>query len=148
MKTKKYLKLIILGIYAFYVAGLSFSCSGISQTHPIGHNISFASEGKFDSDSILKSKSNLTGNNKDEVKDITTRMESEKSIEIEKRKVLAENYYQAGLKLYQELRFNEAIDILTKALELNPSHEKAGVLLEEARLAQYQFIYIRMVATG
>ena len=133
MKTKKYVKVFIFIICAIYLAGLLFGCSGTSQTSPTSteRDISFASgnNGKITSDS-----------RNERVKDVVNRLEDEKTIEIEKRKVLAENYYQAGLKLYEELKFSEAVDILTKALELNPSHEKAGVLLQEARLAQGEYL--------
>ncbi|MFH0889181.1 MAG: hypothetical protein V1871_08245 [Planctomycetota bacterium] len=133
MKTKKYLKLFIFSICIFYLVELSFGCGGMSQTYPAGRDVSFASENN------QKSTSDLRSSNRDAA-DVLDRFEDEKTVEIEKRKVLAENYYQAGLKLYEELKFNEAIDILAKALELNPSHEKAGVLLEEARLAQGEYL--------
>ncbi|MDI6786974.1 MAG: hypothetical protein QME51_01210 [Planctomycetota bacterium] len=76
----------------------------------------------------------------EEISKVLEKLESAKSVDKEKRKILAENYYEVGLKLYQELRFTESIDVLTKVLELNPDHEKAAVLLEEARLAHGEYL--------
>lgn len=84
----------------------------------------------------------------DELSGALIRLESEKSVDVEKKKVLAGNYYEVGLKLYQELRFVETIDALNKALEFDPSHEKAKVLLEEARLAQGEYLSGEMGAVS
>ena len=84
----------------------------------------------------------------DELTEALRRLESEKSVDMDKKKILAENYYQVGIKLYQELRFSEAIEALNKSLELDSAHEKTKVLLEEARLAQGEYLSGEMGAVS
>ncbi|MBI4713424.1 MAG: hypothetical protein HY762_09035 [Planctomycetes bacterium] len=71
--------------------------------------------------------------------DVLRRLESEKTVEIKEKGTMSESYYQAGFKFYQELKFAEASEALTKALELNPNHDKAQTLLTEIRLSRGEY---------
>ena len=128
-------------------------CGGKSKLQPIVKSPSPApvvaeSENVSDRRRSEESRTPPALNTPDELTESLRRLESEKSVDIEKKKILAENYYQIGLKLYQELRFTEAIDALNKTLELDQTHEKAKVLLEESRLAQGEYLSGEMGAVS
>jgi len=153
MSTKKNYWLI--PVYGVFCSVIIFTdCGGKSKLQPVIKSPAPApivagsenvSEPKHSEESRFQPAST---NTPDELTETLRRLESEKAVDIEKQKILAENYYQVGLKLYQELRFADAIDALKKASELNPSHEKAKVLLEEARLAQGEYLSGEMGAVS
>jgi len=133
---KKYFNFAVAGISFFYfVSVILLGCAGKSQISPEGSRDLNKPDAKTKinrpADSASASASAI---------DAVKRVELDKSVDIEKNKVLAENFYQTGLKFYQELKFSEAINELNQALEIFPEHEKAGVLLEEAMLANGEYL--------
>ena len=76
------------------------------------------------------------------------KMEEDKYRELDEKSRLAEMYYDRGAKFYQELKFAEAQEALTKALEINPDHEKAKQLLEDTKFARGEFTHGEMGAVS
>ncbi|MDI6732877.1 MAG: hypothetical protein QME16_02970, partial [Planctomycetota bacterium] len=68
------------------------------------------------------------------VKDIMAELEKEKSIKMQENEFIAQKYYEMALKLFKEFNYNQARDMVTKALEMNPYHKEAGKLLQEIQL--------------
>lgn len=76
------------------------------------------------------------------------KLEEEKYRDLDEKGRLAEMYYDRGAKFYQELKFAEAQEALTKALEINPDHEKAKQLLEDTKFARGEFTHGEMGAVS
>ncbi|MEK7310224.1 MAG: hypothetical protein AAB038_05345 [Planctomycetota bacterium] len=148
---KNYWLIPVCGIFCSAI--ILTDCGGKSKLQPVVKTSSPApavaeSENVLDRRPSEESRPQPSLTTPDELTEALRRLESDKSVDIEKKKILAENYYQVGLKLYQELRFAEAIDALNKALELDSTHEKAKVLLEESRLAQGEYLSGEMGAVS
>jgi tetratricopeptide (TPR) repeat protein len=60
--------------------------------------------------------------------------EKDKTVKMQENDFLSQKYYEAGFKLFQEFKFNEAQDSLEKALQINPEHQAARKLLQEIKL--------------
>ncbi|MEW6026803.1 MAG: hypothetical protein AB1599_05890 [Planctomycetota bacterium] len=144
----------LIPVYAGLCSVIIFTdCGGQSKLQPVNVDVPAApaaaeSESAPETKHSEEPKAPPAPVTADELTETLRRLESEKAVDVEKQKVLAENYYQVGLRLYQELRFSDAIDALKKATDLDPSHEKARVLLEEARLAQGEYLSGEMGAVS
>jgi len=55
----------------------------------------------------------------------------DKTVEQDKRAFLSENYFEAGTRQFEELRYEKAYESFENALKLNPAHEGARSSLQE-----------------
>ncbi|MFA5795180.1 MAG: hypothetical protein WC980_08995 [Candidatus Brocadiia bacterium] len=147
MMQARVLKVIGLGLFVLiYMTG----CGGKSATarsvrpKPAGAEAGAASREAFPDSTTA----NKPVPSEEDLDYSLKKLEDEKYKDLGDKGKMAEMFYERGQKFYQELKFAEANEALSRALEINPEHEKAKALLEDVRFARGDYTHGEMGSTS
>ncbi|MFH1227994.1 MAG: hypothetical protein V1701_08865, partial [Planctomycetota bacterium] len=147
MKQTVILKIIGLGLFALlYVTGCGGKATTAKPTKakPVGADAKTTSREAFP-DSVNK---NRPLPSEEDLDYSLKKLEEEKYKDLDEKGRMAEMFFERGQKFYQELKFAEANEALSRVLELNPDHEKAKALLEDVRFARGDYTHGEMGSTS
>jgi Flp pilus assembly secretin CpaC len=68
---------------------------------------------------------------KDPIRAFLKDQERAKTIRMQENEFIAQSHYETALKLFRQFNYNEALDYLQRALQLNPYHKEAEKLRNE-----------------
>ena len=76
----------------------------------------------------------VSAEEKDPLQAYLKEQERAKTIRMQENEFIAQKYYETALKLFQQFNYNEALDYLQRALQLNPRHKEAEKLRNEIQM--------------